>query len=138
MKIADFLDTNLFVYAGSTLEDDKEKSKIARAIILANPFAISAQVIQEFISIALRKPQLGIGETGIDKFLELASLTKVQPITLELVSHACELRRKHQLSHWDSTIITAALELGCTTLYSEDLAAAQRFGSLQIVNPFAT
>lgn len=136
MKVANFLDTNLFIYAGSTLEEDQEKGVTVRKIITAESFVISTQVVQEFLATALRKPKLGIGENGIDQFLQLASITKVLPISVDLIARACALRRKHKLSHWDSTIVTAALDLGCTTLYSEDLGHGQRFGSLRIVNPF--
>lgn len=136
MKIANFLDTNLFIYAGSTLEEDQEKGEIVRNIIADEPFSISTQIVQEFIATALRKPKLGIGEKGIDQFLHLAEITKVLPVTVDLISRACQLRRKHKLSHWDSTIIMAAIDLGCTTLYSEDLGHGQSFGSLRVVNPF--
>jgi predicted nucleic acid-binding protein len=33
-------------------------------------------------------------------------------------------------------IVLAALEAGCSWLYTEDLNHGQRFGSLVIVNPF--
>jgi predicted nucleic acid-binding protein len=33
-------------------------------------------------------------------------------------------------------VVQAAIEAGCDQLYSEDLNASQRFGSLVIVNPF--
>ena len=40
-------------------------------------------------------------------------------------------------SYWDSLIIAAALEAGCTTLYSEDLQHKQVIeGVLTILNPF--
>lgn len=60
------------------------------------------------------------------------------PVTLEriLSATATALRRRYQLSHWDATIVAAATELGCRTLYSEDLSHGQTFGSLQVINPF--
>ena len=36
----------------------------------------------------------------------------------------------------EETLLQAAIDSGCDTLYSEDLNAGQRFGSLLIVNPF--
>ncbi len=46
------------------------------------------------------------------------------------------IRRRFQLSHWDSTILAAAQELGCHTLYSEDLNHGQSYDGLRVINPF--
>jgi predicted nucleic acid-binding protein len=37
---------------------------------------------------------------------------------------------------WDATIIAAAVELGCSTLYSEDLNHGQSYDGVKVVNPF--
>ena len=39
-------------------------------------------------------------------------------------------------AQWASLIVAAALEAGCTRLYTEDLQDGQRIGPLTIVNPF--
>ena len=39
-------------------------------------------------------------------------------------------------SFYDSLIVAAALEAGCTRLYSEDLQHGQRIQNLTIENPF--
>ncbi len=39
-------------------------------------------------------------------------------------------------SFWDSLIIAAALDSGCTTLYSEDMQNGLKIDFLTIVNPF--
>ncbi len=46
------------------------------------------------------------------------------------------LLRKYSVSFWDSLIIAAALESGCTTLYSEDMQNGLKIDCLTIVNPF--
>ena len=61
---------------------------------------------------------------------------RVLPITHELIVTAVTLRRRFQLSHWDSTIIAAAQQLGCKILYSEDLNHGQDYGGVRIQNPF--
>lgn len=131
-----FLDANLLLYACSRADEDAGKSARVQDLILSNHFALSTQVLQEFIANALRKKHLGISEAAIDATLELASKVPVQPVTLEVIIQAVTLRRRYQISHWDSTIIAAAQALGCTTLYSEDLSHGQTFGSLQVINPF--
>ena len=68
--------------------------------------------------------------------LELSGHVPVLPITRELVLSAVTLRRRYQLSHWDSVILAAARELGCHTLYSEDFSNGQNFDGVRVVNPF--
>ncbi len=40
------------------------------------------------------------------------------------------------MSQWDATILAAAVELGCTTIYSEDMNDGQDYGGVRVVNPF--
>ena len=131
-----FLDTNVLLYACSGAPQDAEKRQRATALMLDAPFALSSQVLQEFISNALRKKVLGITESGIDAMLELASKVSVQPVTLEVIIAGVALRRRYQLSHWDATLIAAAEELGCHTLYSEDMAHGEIYGGVRVINPF--
>lgn len=131
-----FLDSNVLLYACSMAREDADKRKFAEDLILNRPFAISAQVLQEFIANALRKPQLGITESNIDATLRMAAMIRVQPITHEVIVSAVILRRRYPLSHWDATIIAAAAELGCSTVYSEDMGDGQDYGGVGVINPF--
>lgn len=131
-----FLDSNILLYACSAATADVEKKVIAGRLIVEADFALSAQVLQEFISNAMRKKALGISESGIDATMELSRQVHVLPITRELVISAIILRRQFQLSHWDSTILAAARELGCHTLYTEDLNHGQDYNGVQAINPF--
>lgn len=131
-----FLDTNILLYACSAAPGDAEKRRIAENLILETKFGLSAQVIQEFIANALRKKVLGISENGIDAMLELSSQVPVLSITRELLVLANTLRRQFQISEWDASIIAAALELGCHTLYSEDLNSRQDYSGIRVINLF--
>lgn len=131
-----FLDTNILLYACSSADADAEKYAIAKQLILESNFAISAQVLQEFIANALKKKILGISENQIDATMELTAHVPVQPISHELIISAIILRRKLQISHWDACIIAAASALGCHTLYSEDLNHGQTYASVKVINPF--
>ena len=131
-----FLDSNVLLYACSAAPDDAEKRRVAEDLILSRPFALSAQVLQEFIANALRKPRLGISEGNIDATLQMASLVRVQSVTRELVLSAVTLRRRFKLSQWDATILAAALELGCGVVYSEDMNDGQDYGGVRVINPF--
>jgi predicted nucleic acid-binding protein len=46
------------------------------------------------------------------------------------------LCRQFQISQWDASMIAAALELGCHTLYSENLNSGQIYSSTRVINPF--
>lgn len=43
---------------------------------------------------------------------------------------------RYSLARFDSLIVAAALEGGCSILYSEDLHYGLRIGDLRIENPF--
>ena len=137
MTAESFFDTNIFIYAASNAAEDCGKRTQAEKLILTKRFGLSSQVLQEFIANALRKKGLGISETGIDAFLTLATKGPILPVTHKLVVEATILRRRYQLSHWDATIVAAAKELRCKTLYSEDLNCGQKIEGVEIVNPFA-
>ncbi|MBP6782451.1 MAG: PIN domain-containing protein [Verrucomicrobiales bacterium] len=131
-----FLDSNVLLYASSSAPADAWKRDVAESLILNHPFALSAQVLQEYIANALRKPALGITESNIDATLGLAALVRVQAITHEIVVSAVILRRRYQLSQWDATILAAAAELGCAIVYSEDMNDGQDYDGIRVVNPF--
>lgn len=131
-----FLDSNILLYASSSAAADAGKRKRAEELIMKTRFALSGQVLQEFIANALRKKSLGISEKGIDAMLELSGHVPVLPITRELMLSAVILRRRYQLPHWDSIILAAACELDCHTLYSEDFSDGQNFDGVRVINPF--
>ena len=131
-----FLDTNILLYAGSNDSEDKEKKRIASELIASLDFSISSQVIQEFISNALGKKSLGLGESNITALLASLDEEQVVPVTLDLIRRSVAIRHRFGISHWDSTIIAAAQELGCQTLYSEDFNHGQDYDGVKVINPF--
>ena len=131
-----FLDANILLYAYSGAPEDRAKRARAHDIVLGSRFGISSQVLQEFIANAVKKKALGLGEAHIDAVLELAALVPVQAVTRELVVRATAIRRKFRISPWDATILAAAAEMGCHTLYSEDFNHGQDYGGVKVVNPF--
>jgi predicted nucleic acid-binding protein len=131
-----FFDTNILLYAGSSALADSRKQRIAEELLLTVPFALSAQVLQEYIANALGKKALGLNEDNITAMLDALTIVEVLPITRELVVRSLQVRRRFQVSHWDASIIAAALELGCKILYTEDLNHDQDYGGVRAINPF--
>jgi len=60
MIVEAFFDTNILLYAGSSAPADSGKQRIAEELLLTVPFALSAQVLQEYIANALGKKALGL------------------------------------------------------------------------------
>ncbi len=65
-----FFDTNIFVYAVSAAEEDQDKRRIARVLLADEEFALSLQVVQEFINTCSNKVRLGQSREAIAKTVE--------------------------------------------------------------------
>jgi predicted nucleic acid-binding protein len=136
--VPSFVDTNILVYA----EDREAKSKhdIARDLVLGlwndRQGVLSVQVLQEFYVTVTRKLKKPLrAATALDVVREYLTWTVVEN-TGNLLVQAAELQQRAQLSFWDAMVVQAAIQAGCDRLYTEDLNAGQRFGSVLVVNPF--
>jgi predicted nucleic acid-binding protein len=131
-----FLDTNIFVYAVSAAEEDQVKRRIARQLLADKEFALSLQIVQEFINTCLDKARLGQSREAIAQTVELLLDYPCLSPSSALIRHAFALQGRYQISYWDAAILAAATELSCTTLYTEDLSHGQSYGTVQVINPF--
>jgi predicted nucleic acid-binding protein len=128
-----FLDTNVLLYA--SLQPDP-RSEAAR-VLLARRGMISVQVLNEFANVARRKLHRAWPE--ITTALNAIRVLCPPPLPLTLVIHeaALEIAASTGYQLYDALIIAAALEAGCTTLFSEDLHDGHVInGRLTIRNPF--
>jgi len=134
MTAKSFADTNIVIYAEGS---DISKAERATAILESGP-VINSQVVTESISVLSRKYGFTLTEAH-EVALSLLDLCEVVPVSAETIREAVRLAADHQLSHWDSLIVAAAVLAGCETLYSEDLQHNQLFNDrLRVVNPFAS
>lgn len=135
-----FLDTNIFVYSFDRGSPGKAQraTKLIREAVASRKGAISYQVVQEFFNVALRRFAQPMTTAEAEQYLGTVfrPLLAVQS-SPALYSEALRLAGKHRLSWYDSLIVAAAMEAGCSLLYSEDLQSGRRFGDLRIENPFA-
>jgi predicted nucleic acid-binding protein len=53
-----------------------------------------------------------------------------------LVLEAIDAKQRFGISYWDAAIVTAAKQMGCLTLYTEDLNPGQMYDGVTVVNPF--
>lgn len=136
---ADFIDSNVFVY----LFDETEGRKQARARTIVSEAAathtgvISFQVVQEVLNVVSAKMARPLRPADTQQLLDavLVPLWKVNP-TPALYGRALDLHARYRYGFYDSLIIAAALEAGCTRLLSEDLQHGQRIEDLVIEDPF--
>jgi predicted nucleic acid-binding protein len=136
MNEKSFLDTNVLIYT----DDQDSPAKQTRALELfanlrrSNQGVISTQVLQEYFVTATRK--LKVSWSVARRKVELFSHLPLVQIDRELILAAIDLNDKHQFSFWDALIIQAAISANCKVLFTEDLQHQQRFGELEIINPF--
>jgi len=99
-------------------------------------FGLSVQILQEFMDVTLRKKQLGLTHEEIANMIRHMAGYPLVETSMALAQQAFEIKIRHGVRYWDAAMIAAALELGCHTIYSEDLNHAQDYGGVRVVNPF--
>lgn len=95
---------------------------------------LSVQVLAEFYVNATSK--LKLPEARVLRVLEKLGAFPVLPVDETVFWSALEIRKRYGISYWDSAILAAAMELGCDTVYSEDLNHGQIYAGVKVVNPF--
>jgi predicted nucleic acid-binding protein len=128
-----FFDTNVLVNA---VAGDDPRSTQAEELLTGGG-VISAQILNEFVSVAQRRILMSWSDIAeaLDAFRVLCP--SPLPITLEVHEAALRIAEKHGYGIYDALVVSAALESGCTTLYSESFQDGQTIdGQLTIRNPF--
>lgn len=131
-----FLDTNILLYAASRNPADLAKKTIAIDLIGEARFGLSAQVLQEFYTVATKKADFRMPPhqalAWIENFEEFPCLA----LDAGLVKTAAEASARHRISYWDGAILVAARAMGAPVLYSEDLNHGQSYDGVEVRNPF--
>jgi predicted nucleic acid-binding protein len=135
-----FLDTNVFVYSFDTTAPAKARraGELIRRAVATGKGIVSFQVAQEFFNVALRRFAQPMTVAEAEQYLT----TVFRPLmavhsSQALYAEALWLSGRYGLSWYDALIVAAAMEGNSTVLYSEDLQHGQRFGDLQVENPFS-
>jgi predicted nucleic acid-binding protein len=134
-----FVDTNVLLY---TIDEDPTsapKRLRAQELLLSERWGWSVQVAAEFFvnaTSAKRPFRLAIADAAA--LLETWFAYPTVQLTPELVRAAIDLCQRFQLSYWDAAIVAAAKQMGCHTVFSEDLNDGQNYDGVTVVNPFAT
>lgn len=126
------VDTNILIYLHD-ISDDR-KRKISEDILADNP-KIPAQVISEYLNVTRRLLNLTKPEI-VRQCVSLFKRCEIIPTTHATLTDAAGLIEKYDFQIFDAIVISAALEAGCTVLYSEDMQHGLAVNNLAIVNPF--
>jgi predicted nucleic acid-binding protein len=132
-----FVDTNILLYAVSTVAEEQEKHDRALAILDADDIALSVQVLQEFYVQATHrsKPERLTHEQSV-ALIESWLRFHVQEITIVTLQNALATKLRWEISYGDAAIVEAARIARCDTLLSEDLQHGMDFAGVKVVNPF--
>lgn len=134
-----FLDTNILIYAIDA--NDPHKHAISLKWLAAahetGEGMVSYQVVQEWFNTVLRKAAVPLGPHEAASIYRklIRPLWRIQS-SRELLDTALDLHSGHSFSWWDSLIVSAAIQGGCTQLLSEDLQHGRRIRGVRIYNPF--
>ena len=139
MSVDYFLDTNVLVYSfDETAPAKREKSEnLIGEAFRTGCGAISWQIVQEFLNVALHKWEHPMTSGDAMEYLSstLEPLCSVFP-SATIWRSALTLQAQSQYRIYDSLVVASALQCEAKILYSEDLQPGRRFGNLEIRNPF--
>ena len=112
MPVADFLDTNVLVYAYQF--NDRAKQRVGQELVrkaLTGKFVISPQVLSEFASTLLHKASPPATPEAMIEILDRLSPIKLVTSDGDLIRRAVEAQASYGLHFYDCLIIAAAVAL---------------------------
>ena len=131
-----FIDTNVLLYFIDSRNTAKQS--IARAVLAnaigSRQYVISAQVLNEFANVALKK--LGMTEDEVRQCIEAFQHIHVVFQQSGWTVRALEIRKQYGLQFYDSLMLAAAEFVGCDEILTEDLNDGQIYCGVKAVNPF--
>ena len=130
-----FFDTNILVYAFGAKSIDDPRIDAAEQLLEPGG-VVSVQVLNEFVQVCRSKAKLPWNQVvgSLEVIRDLCG--PAIPLTMATHDAAVDLCISHGFNFYDSLILAAAAQAGCTTVYSEDMQHGQKIGNLTIVNPF--
>lgn len=135
-----FVDTNILIYAHDRSQGTKHER--ARQLIErlwdSGEGVLSTQVLQELCLNLRRKVAHPVPLDEIRRVIRDYLTWEIVVNTPEAVLQALEIEVRYKTSFWDALILQAAEQCGAAVLYSEDLAAKQRYDAVRVVNPLVT
>ncbi len=132
-----FVDTNILLYAhdrSAGLKHERARQLIEH-LWTSGEGVLSTQVLQELCINLRRKIARPLPVEEIRQIIQDYLSWEVVVNTPASILQALEIEVRYQTSFWDALVLQAAESSGASVLYSEDFAAGQKYGAVQVVNP---
>ncbi len=132
-----FVDTNILLYAhdrSAGLKHERAR-KLVEDLWTTGQGVLSTQVLQELCVNLRRKVARPLPIEEIRRLVQDYLSWEIVVNTPASVLQALEIEVRYRISYWDALVLHAAETAGAAILYSEDLAAGERYGPVQVVNP---
>ena len=133
-----FVDTNVLIYAHDLSAGQKHTRarELMRELWQSGEGCLSIQVLQEFyVNVTQKVTRPLVAEAAAQIITDLAAWRIHRP-GVEDVLDAIRLQSHYQMSFWDAMVIASAIQLGCQTVWSEDLNPGQVYDQVTVANPF--
>lgn len=135
------IDTNDLVYSF----DENEPVRKAKAVELIDWLILRPdetlllwQVVGELLACLRRWERAGrlSPEDLVANFTNMIEAFPVQSPNKRVVAESLSLSSRYSLSHWDSMLLGACVDVNVDVLYSEDLTFGMKYDSVTVINPF--
>ena len=133
-----FVDTNILVYAHDTSAGKKHirATELIRELWQSGGGCSSIQVLHEFYVTVTRKVAKPLAPEVAAQIIADLSVWQVHRPGVQDLLDAIRLQHRYETSFWDAMIIASAIQLGCRTIWSEDLNPGQVYEQLRVLDPF--
>ena len=134
----EFVDTNVLIYAHDVSAGQKHAraQELIRRLWESREGSLSIQVLQEFYVRATQKVAKPLVSEEAAQIVAALSAWEVHCPDVEDILDAIRLQDHYQTSFWDAMIIASAIQLGCHTIWSEDLNPGQVYDRVTVRRPF--
>ncbi len=135
---AEFLDTNILVYAHDRTADAKRRiaADLLNSLVRRKEAVVSVQVLVEFtVTVTQKIPARLSLARAAEIVRDLSELHVVSPAAADVLA-AMDLVRRCSVSMWDAMILRAAAAGGACIVWSEDMNDGQSYDGVEVRNPF--
>jgi len=134
-----FVDTNILLYAhdrSAGLKHERARQLVER-LWSSGQGVLSTQILQELCINLRRKIARPLPVEEVRRLIQDYLSWEIVVNNPASVLQALEIEVRYKTSFWDALVLQAAEIAGATVLYSEDLAAGQRYGPVRVINPLS-
>lgn len=135
------LDSNVLVYLAGVGREPQDQEKMASARKMVGKLRRTEDIVAPVqalgeLFIVLRRNGFSPDEARAT-VVEMEEGFETAPTLDTTLAAALDLATEHKLQFWDSMILSAAAETGCSLLLSEDMQDGFVTRGVTIANPFA-